>query len=178
MQRLAIRKLILGEIGSAAVDCARFERTNYWRWKDVKRKPVVGTRIGFRVTTTVNQVTTESVEFLESGIILKVAPTVDRRGRILLHIHAEVSEGSVSDDRIPSKTTTQVSTRMLVPNGKTLFMGGLVRHSSNNSSEGVPGLGDLAVIGRLFSNESKNLSSSEIVVLINQGLLTMSLPVI
>ena len=137
---------------------------------------VVGTRIGFRVTTTVNQVTTESVEFLESGIILKVTPTVDRRGRILLDIHPEVSAGSVSDDGIPSKTTTQVSTRMLVPNGKTVFMGGLIRHSSNNSSEGVPGLGDLPVIGRLFSNESKNLSSSEIVVLITPRIIDYESP--
>ena len=55
---------------------------------------------------------------------------------------------------------------MLVPNGKTVFMGGLIRHSVNNSREGVPGLGDLPVIGGLFSNDSKNISSSEIVVLI------------
>lgn len=127
---------------------------------------VVGTRIGFKVTTTVNQVTTESIEFLESGIILKVTPSVDRSGRIMLDIHPEVSAGSVSDDGIPSKSTTQVSTRMLVPNGKTVFMGGLIRHSVNDSREGVPGLGDLPVIGGLFSNDSKNISSSEIVVLI------------
>ena len=127
---------------------------------------VVGTNIGFRVTTTVNQVTTESIEFLESGIILKVTPTVDRSGRILLDIHPEVSAGTVSDDGIPSKTTTQVSTRMLVPDGKTVFLGGLIKHSINNTREGVPGLGDLPIIGGLFSNNSKNISSSEIVVLI------------
>lgn len=127
---------------------------------------VVGTRIGFKVTTTANQVTTETIEFLESGIILKVTPSVDRSGRIMLDIHPEVSAGTISDDGIPSKSTTQVSTRMLVPNGKTVFMGGLIRHSVNNSREGVPGLGDLPVIGGLFSNDSKNISSSEIVVLI------------
>lgn len=127
---------------------------------------VVGTQIGFKVTTTVNQVTTESIEFLESGIILKVTPSVDRSGRIMLDIHPEVSAGTVSDDGVPSKSTTQVSTRMLVPNGKTVFMGGLIRHSVNNSREGVPGLGDLPLIGGLFSNDSKNINSSEIVVLI------------
>ena len=127
---------------------------------------VVGTRIGFKVTTTANQVTTESIEFLESGIILKVTPSIDRSGRIMLDIHPEVSAGTVSDDGIPSKSTTQVSTRMLVPNGKTVFMGGLIRHSVNNSREGVPGLGDLPIIGGFFSNDSKNITSSEIVVLI------------
>ncbi|MCK5665141.1 MAG: type II secretion system protein GspD [Thiotrichaceae bacterium] len=127
---------------------------------------VVGTRLGFKVTTTVNQVTSESIEFLETGIILKVTPSVDRSGRILLDIHPEVSAGTVSDERVPSKTTTQISTRMLVPNGKTVFMGGLIRRTSNNSRESVPGLGDLPVVGALFSNDSKNITTSEIVVLL------------
>jgi type II secretory pathway component GspD/PulD (secretin) len=127
---------------------------------------VVGTDIGFRVTTTVNQVTTETIEFLETGIILKVTPSVDRKGRIMLDIHPEVSSGTVSDDGIPSKTTTQVSTRMLVPDGRTVFLGGLIKHSISNSREGVPGLGDIPFIGSLFSNDATNILSTEIVVLI------------
>ncbi len=127
---------------------------------------VVGTEIGYRVTTTINQVTTESIEFLESGIILKVTPTVDRSGRVLLDIHPEVSAGAVSDDGVPSKSTTQVSTRMLVPNGRTVFLGGLIKHSVSNSREGVTGLGDIPVIGGLFANDATNLTSTEIVVLI------------
>lgn len=127
---------------------------------------IVGTRLGFKVTTTVNQVTSESIEFLETGIILKVTPSVDRNGQILLDIHPEVSTGVVSDDGIPSKSTTQVSTRMLVPNGKTVFMGGLIRRSSNNSREAVPVLGDIPVIGGLFANNSQNFSTTEIIVLL------------
>ncbi len=132
----------------------------------LEAETVVGTEIGYRVTTTINQVSTESIEFLESGIILKVTPSVDRSGRIMLDIFPEVSSASVSDDGIPSKATTQVSTRMLVPNGKTVFLGGLIRHQVNNSREGVPGLGDLPIIGGLFSNRSKSITSTEIVVLI------------
>ena len=132
----------------------------------LEAETVVGTEIGYKVTTTINQVSTESIEFLESGIILKVTPSVDRSGRILLDIFPEVSSASVNDDNIPSKATTQVSTRMLVPNGRTVFLGGLIRHQVNNSREGVPGLGDLPVIGGLFSNRSKSITSTEIVVLI------------
>jgi type II secretory pathway component GspD/PulD (secretin) len=118
------------------------------------------------VTTTVNQVTTETIEFLETGIILKVTPSVDRSGRIMLDIHPEVSTGTVSDDGIPSKTTTQVSTRMLVPDGRTVFLGGLIKHSITNSREGVPVLGDIPFLGSLFSNDATNIISTEIVVLI------------
>ncbi|MDH3633311.1 MAG: hypothetical protein OES20_01270 [Gammaproteobacteria bacterium] len=132
----------------------------------LEAETVVGTEIGYRVTTTINNVTTESIEFLESGVILKVTPTVDRSGRIMLDIFPEVSTGVVSDDGIPSKATTQVSTRMLVPDGKTVFLGGLIQNQINNTREGIPGLGDVPIIGGLFSNRSKSVVSTEIVVLI------------
>jgi type II secretory pathway component GspD/PulD (secretin) len=134
--------------------------------EDREAQTVVGTRLGFRVTTTINQVTSESIEFLETGIILKVTPSVDRQGMILLDIHPEVSDGSVSDDGIPSKTTTQLSTRMLVPDGQTVFLGGLIKRNVNESREGVPVLGDLPGLGILFSNRSENVTATEIVVLI------------
>lgn len=132
----------------------------------LEAETVVGTEIGYRVTTTINNVTTESIEFLESGVILKVTPTVDRSGRIMLDIFPEVSTGVVSDDGIPSKATTKVSTRMLVSDGKTVFLGGLIQNQINNTREGIPGLGDVPIIGGLFSNRSKNVNSTEIVVLI------------
>jgi type II secretory pathway component GspD/PulD (secretin) len=136
---------------------------------------VVGTEIGYQVTTTINQVTTESIEFLESGIILRVVANVDSNDRIMLEIHPEVSTAVVSDDGIPSKATTQVSTRMLVPNGKTVFLSGLIQHQINNTREGVPGLGDLAIIGSLFSNRAKSIISTEIVVLITPTIVNFDL---
>jgi len=132
----------------------------------LEAETVVGTEIGYRVTTTINNVTTESIEFLESGVILKVTPTVDRSGRIMLDIFPEVSTGVVSDDGIPSKATTQVSTRMLVPDGKTVFLGGLIQNQINNTREGIPGLGDVPIIGGLFLNRSESIISTEIFVLI------------
>ena len=137
---------------------------------------VVGTEIGYRVTTTINQVTTESVEFLESGIILKVTPSVDRDGRIMLEVFPEVSTAVVSDDGIPSKATTQVSTRMLVPDGRTVFLGGLIQHQVNNTREGVPGLGDVPLVGGLFSNRATSISSTEIVVLITPRIINFQIP--
>ncbi|MDX2505992.1 MAG: secretin N-terminal domain-containing protein [Gammaproteobacteria bacterium] len=126
----------------------------------------VGTRLGYSVVTTINQVTSESIEFLETGIILKVTPSVDQQGRILLDVHPEVSDGSVSDDGIPSKTTTQLSTQMLVSDGQTAFLGGLMKHNIIESREGIPILGDLPVVGSVFSNRSRALTATEIVVLI------------
>ena len=52
---------------------------------------VIGEEIGYRVTTTINQISTESVEFLETGVIMRVSSYVDRDGRIMMDIHPEVS---------------------------------------------------------------------------------------
>ncbi len=134
--------------------------------EDQTAETQVGTRLGYSVTTTINQVTTESIEFLETGIILKVIPSVDEQGMINLEIHPEVSDGSVSDDGIPSKTTTQISTNMLVADGQTVFLGGLIKRNVTESNEGVPVLSDVPIMGHLFSNKSERLSSTEIVVLI------------
>ncbi|MGD2074256.1 MAG: hypothetical protein PVI91_07370 [Gammaproteobacteria bacterium] len=134
--------------------------------EDQEAETIIGDRLGYNVTTTIDNVTKTSVEFLETGVILKVRPSVDGQGRVLLAIHPEVSTGTVSDDGIPSQKTTEVTTTMLVESGKTVFIGGLIRQSSQESREGVPVLGDIPIIGRVFSNHSINSVNSELVVLI------------
>lgn len=134
--------------------------------EDQEAETIIGDRLGYNVTTTIDNVTTTSTEFLESGVILKVRPSVDGQNRILLDIHPEVSTGSVSDDGIPNQTTTEVTTSMLVESGKTVFIGGLIKRTSEQTREGVPVLGDIPVVGSLFSNRALSTVNTELVVLI------------
>ena len=126
---------------------------------------IVGDRQGYRVTTTINQVTTESIEFLESGVILRVTPTVDSVGRIMLDIHPEVSTGTIVDG-VPAQATTEVTTQLLVPSGRTVFIGGLMKRTLTERNQGVPGLKRVPVLRRLFSNDLRTGTSTETVVLI------------
>jgi type II secretory pathway component GspD/PulD (secretin) len=127
---------------------------------------IIGDRLGYNVTTTIDNVTTTSTEFLESGVILKVKPSVDEQNRIFLEIHPEVSTGSVSQEGVPNQTTTEVTTSMLVESGQTVFIGGLIKRTSEQIREGVPVLGDIPGLGLLFSNRSLSSVNSELVVLI------------
>jgi len=139
----------------------------------LEAETVVGTRIGFKVTTTVNQVTTESIEFLESGVILRVTPAVDDSGHVMMDVHPEVSTGIINPlTGIPSQTTTEVTTRMIVPDGQTIFVGGLIKHSIEESKSGVPVLGRIPGVGRLFSNRENVSTNTETVVLITPTVLT------
>lgn len=131
---------------------------------------MIGKNIGYQVTVTTNDVTTTSIEYLNTGIILKVTPSVDNKGRILLDIHPEVSDGTVDSAGVPSKTTTQVNSQMLVPDGQTVFIGGLIKHQVNETRESVPILGDMPLIGTLFSSKSDNLLNTETLVLITPSI--------
>ena len=127
---------------------------------------IIGDRRGFQVTTTINQVTSETIEFLESGVILRVTPQVDPDGKVMLDVHPEVSTGTVDANGIPSQVTTEVTTQLLVPSGRTVFIGGLIKHTSALSQDGVPFLRRVPGIRRFFSNEEATEVNSETIVLI------------
>ncbi len=129
-------------------------------------KAVIGDSTGFKVTTTINLVTTETIQFLESGVILKVTPSVDQRGRVLMRVHPEVSSASLSADGVPSKKSTEVTTELLCEDGQSIFIGGLIKSKSAVDRQGVPILGDIPLLGRLFSNSVQTVSSSETIVII------------
>jgi type II secretory pathway component GspD/PulD (secretin) len=129
-------------------------------------KAVIGNSTGYKVTTTINQVTTESVQFLESGVILRVTPSVDQQGRILLKVHPEVSSASIAAG-VPSKKSTEVTTEFLCEDGQSVFIGGLIKRVSSLEETGVPGLNRVPVLGRLFSSTNDSVANSETVVIIS-----------
>ena len=136
---------------------------------------IIGDRRGYSVTTTINQVTTETIEFLESGVILRVTPSVDADGLIMMDIKPEVSTGVIDPlTGIPSQATTEVETRMLVPDGKTIFVGGLIKHRVEESKRGVPVIGRVPVVGALFSNRQNIQTNTETIVLITPTVVTSS----
>jgi type II secretory pathway component GspD/PulD (secretin) len=134
-------------------------------------KAVIGDSTGYKVTTTINLVTTESIQFLESGVILKVTPSVDQRGRVLMKVHPEVSTGSLTGG-IPSKKSTEVTTELVCEDGQSIFIGGLIKSGSVREREGVPGAMNLPVIGALFRNKTETVTYTETIVLITPYVVT------
>jgi type II secretory pathway component GspD/PulD (secretin) len=125
----------------------------------------IGDKLGYRLTTTINNVTSESIQFLETGVILRVTPSVDSDGKIVLRVRPEVSSGSVSAG-IPSKKTTEVSTQMVAEDGQAILIAGLIKTSEGRRRIGIPLLGDVPGIGKLFSNNETTGSSTETIVMI------------
>ena len=100
-------------------------------------------------------------------MILRVIPSVDENGEVMLEIHPEVSTGTIDPlTGIPSQTTTEVTTQMIVPDGQTVFVGGLIKHRIEESKSGVPVVSRIPLVGRLFSNRNYIQSNTETIVLI------------
>lgn len=128
-------------------------------------KVIVGGREGFKVTTTINLVTTESIQFLDFGVILKVTPFVDNQRRIWIQVHPEVSTVEVKGG-IPGKKSTEVETRLLLKDGQTGFIGGLIKNAMTENRSGVPVLKDIPGIRLLFSNKELISNNTEMIVLL------------
>ncbi|MEK6584309.1 MAG: secretin N-terminal domain-containing protein, partial [Nitrospirota bacterium] len=126
---------------------------------------IIGGRLGYRVTTTINQVTTESVEFLDIGTMLKLTPRISDDGIILLSIHPQVSDG-VIEQGLPTETTTEVTTKVLIRDGESIFIGGLIRDRKEKAVQQIPILGDIPIIGNLFRKTTDSISRTETIVMI------------
>jgi type II secretory pathway component GspD/PulD (secretin) len=125
----------------------------------------IGDKLGYRLTTTINNVTSESIQFLETGVILRVIPSVDADGNIVMRVRPEVSSGSVLGG-IPSKKTTEVNTQLVAQDGQAILIGGLIKATSAQRRVGIPLLGDVPLLGRLFASNEQTGGMTETIVLI------------
>jgi len=126
---------------------------------------IVGQKLGFRVTTTINNVSTESIEFLEVGTQLKFTPHITENDEVIMEIHPEISDGSISEDGLPNETTTEITTQARVADGETIVLGGLIRKRTEKIEEKVPLLGDLPFLGVMFRRTVDTMVRAEILVL-------------
>jgi len=101
------------------------------------------------------------------GITLKVKPRLSSNNKVTLEVEAEIEDilpgSSASADR-PTTTKRKVITNAIVNNGETIILGGLMKQASGKSENKVPILGDIPILGRLFT--SKGGSNSKINVVI------------
>jgi type IV pilus assembly protein PilQ len=67
---------------------------------------------------------------------------------------------------LPNQTTTEVTTNVMVRDGTTVVIGGLIEEQVVESYERVPLLGAMPVVGRVFRNKSESIVRSELIVLI------------
>jgi type IV pilus assembly protein PilQ len=126
---------------------------------------IIGGQLGFFVTTTVENTVLQSVQFLDTGTQLRITPTIAGDGYVRMTIHPELSDGKI-DNGLPSKTTAEVTTDVLIKDGQTLFIGGLIRERDETTRRGIPLLMRLPLLGPLFGTTTHTREKSELIALI------------
>lgn len=141
-------------------------------------KVLVGTKQAY-VTSTITQTdgtttTADNVEFIDVGVRLSVTPTISRDGNITMKIKPEVSsagaplqltnaDGSVRTS-VPIVTTSEAETQLMVRDGTTIIMAGLMKDTRTNNVEKIPGLGDIPLLGHFFRSKGKGNEKTELVI--------------
>ncbi len=129
-------------------------------------KLLIGSRDGYRTLTTNQTSSTETVEFLETGIELTFRPFISDDGYVRLEVRPSDSEGSVDALGLPSENTTEVITNILVRDGHTIFIGGLFRELDTTGRQQVPIIGNIPWLGQAFGNQSDSVLKQEIIILL------------
>jgi type IV pilus assembly protein PilQ len=126
---------------------------------------LVGREDGYLTTTVTDTTTVQTVEFLKTGTRLTFRPYIGDDGYIRLEVHPEDSDGHVVSG-LPSKTTTEVTSNVMVKDGHTIVIGGLFRESATAARSQIPFLGNIPIVGALFRNRQDITTREEIIILL------------
>jgi len=130
---------------------------------------LIGEQLGFVSTTQTETSTTQSVEFLEVGTQLRIRPFISSDGLVRMEVHPELSTGTVTVQdgfTLPDKVITQVTTNIMVRDGNTVIIGGLLRDEMTADATQIPLLGSLPLVGPAFRQITEENERREILVLI------------
>lgn len=141
-----------------------------------KAKILIGDKVPVITTTsTATGFVSESVQYVDVGLKLEVEPNIYLLDDVAIKVSLEVSS-IVRELRSSSGSlsyqigTRNVSTVLRLKDGETQVLAGLISDEARASASKIPGLGDLPVLGRLFSNHSDESQKTEIVLSITPRL--------
>ncbi len=107
------------------------------------------------------------VEFVETGIILEVTPTVTAGDMIFMDLRAERSGVEEGVGQLGFRFNTQeAQTQVLVDDGETVVIGGLTVTELVEGRSGIPVLMNLPYLGRLFSFTSESRTQQDLIILV------------
>jgi type II secretory pathway component GspD/PulD (secretin) len=129
------------------------------------------TQIPYTEVSTTGNTATQTVKFKDVGVELKVTPHVTRDGMVRLNITPEfgVRVGSTTPPTVDSR---KVNTKALIKDGQTVVLGGLRKREVSQEVHKVAVLGDIPILGGLFSDVQEEVVTSELLIFITPNIVT------
>ena len=111
----------------------------------------------------------QSVSYRKTGVLLKIKPIVYSSGYVEIEINQELSEAqSTQSSAIDSPTifNRKLQTTVSLKDGGSVLLGGLISESRSKADSGVPGLGAIPLLGRIFRGDASSTARTELVMMI------------
>jgi len=138
--------------------------------------PIPTAQIQSTITTGAPIVNT--VQYVDTGVILKVSPRINANGLITLDIAQEVSDvanpsttASSTNSLGPTIEQRRIQSEITVEDGETVALGGLIRDQTSLTKNGLPLLSDVPVVGALFRSTDRSIGRTELLVLLSPKVL-------
>jgi type IV pilus assembly protein PilQ len=126
-------------------------------------KAVIKQGVKLPIQTTINN--TISVQFIDAVLQLEVTPQITAEGTIFMDVlveNTQIDQGIPRVQGIPALDTQSAQTKVLVPDGGTVVIGGIIVSTQNTNIQEVPIVGSLPLIGNLFKRTTISIQSQEL----------------
>lgn len=141
-----------------------------------KAKILIGDKVPVVTTSSTATFLSESISYLDVGIKLEVEPVVSPDDEVSIKLGLEVSSIAKEIRTAAGSLAYQIGTRnantvLRLRDGETQLLGGLISNEDRSSANRVPGLGDMPVLGRLFSSQKDDYQRTELILAITPRIL-------
>ena len=119
----------------------------------------------------------QSVQYIDIGVKLKIRATIGRGGSVIAEIHPQYSEIlGFTAQNFPIIANRRLDSTLRVRNGETIVLGGLLRDVSSETVKRIPFLSQIPILGSFFANKATNHERDEIVFLITPHVIAPGQP--
>ena len=120
-------------------------------------------------------ITTTAVTYLTTGIVLKVLPIITSDGKVSLKLNPDISQVSPTVTAVaggaPGIDTRSIDTSIIVVDGETVVIGGLIHDYKSEGEFKIPLLGDLPLLGWLFKKKTSERVRRELLIFVTPRIL-------
>jgi general secretion pathway protein D len=124
---------------------------------------------GTATVLTANNTVVNTIDYRNTGIILKVVPRINSGGNVVLDIEQEISNvvpGTQSVQNTPTISQRRVKSSIAVQTGQTVLLAGLISETENLTRPGVPLLDELPAVGDFFAHKNRTTARTELIIFI------------
>jgi len=150
------------------VDAKILNQQSLWTKDNEEASFFKGDLVAFNAGSTLTQgFSTQDIRFDRVGMWLQIRPSITPENRVDMEIRVTLSQlKSETVNGQPVRGEMETTTKMIVENGETLMMGGILFQEDSHIARKVPLLGDIPLLGALFKHKELIQSNTELIVFI------------